>query len=183
MIDPPKFCGNQDMRFKLALAALAATTAFASPAMAQTVSEPATARGTVLQPLTLTEDSDLDFGTVLSTNAAGSVTINADSGVRSVAGGVTGVAINPGHRAVFTGYGTPATTVNLSLSYPAFLVSGANVVQVDPVVGMFFDTGGASRTINAGGTFQVGVGGQFNIAANQPNGIYTGTFTVTAQYP
>ena len=172
------------MRFKIALAALAATAAFASPAAAQTVaSESATARGTVLQPLTLTEDADLDFGTVLSTAAAGTVTINADSGVRTVTGGVAAVAINPGHRAVFTGYGEPATQVNLSLSYPAFLVSGANVVAVDPVVGMFFDSAGTSRTINAGGTFQVGVGGQFNIAANQPNGVYTGTFTVTAQYP
>src|SRR5688500_16167711 len=84
--------GNQDMRFKIALAALAATAAFASPAVAQTVaSESATARGTVLQPLTLTEDSDLDFGTVLSTAAAGTVTINANSGVRSVTGGVAAV--------------------------------------------------------------------------------------------
>jgi hypothetical protein len=45
---------------------------------------------------------------------------------------------------------------DLSLTYPAFLVSGPNVV---------------------------GVGGNFAIAANQPNGLYTGTFTVTAQYP
>ena len=172
------------MRTRILMAALAATTAFASPAMAQTVAtEPATARGTVLQRLTLTEDADLDFGTVLASAVAGDVGINADSGVRNVTGGVTGVAINPGHRALFTGYGTPGSTVNVSLSYPAFLVSGANVVGVDPVVGMYLDSGGTSRTISAAGTFQIGVGGLFNIAANQPNGVYTGTFTVTAQYP
>ena len=43
------------MRFKFALAALAATTAFATPAAAQVVSSTAQAeaRGTILQPLTL----------------------------------------------------------------------------------------------------------------------------------
>lgn len=169
------------MRFKIASAALAATAAFASPAMAQTTaSEPAEARGTVLLPLTLTEDANLDFGTVLASAAAGTVSINADTGARSVTLGVTGVAINPGHRALFTGYGTPNTQVNLSITYPAFLVSGANVVGV---TSLNFDSGGTTRTLNAAGTFQVGVGGDFSIAANQPNGLYTGTFTVTAQYP
>lgn len=169
------------MRLKLTLAALAATVAFASPAVAQTTAvEPAEARGTVLLPLSLTEDANLDFGTVLASGTAGTVTINSDSGVRSVSGGVTGVAINPGHRALFTGYGTPSTTVNLSLSAPSFLTSGANVVGVNS---MSFDSGGASRLINAAGTFQIGVGGVFAVAANQPNGLYTATFTVTAQYP
>jgi len=150
-------------------------------AAAQTTAvEPAEARGTVLLPLSLTEDANLDFGTVLASGTAGTVTINSDSGVRSVSGGVTGVAINPGHRAVFTGYGTPSTTVNLSLSAPTFLTSGANVVGVNS---MSFDSGGASRLINAAGTFQIGVGGVFAVAANQPNGLYTATFTVTAQYP
>ena len=78
------------MRTKIALAALAATAALASPAMAQTTaSEPAEARGTVLLPLTLTEDANLDFGTVLASAAAGNVIINSDTGVRSVTGGVS----------------------------------------------------------------------------------------------
>lgn len=169
------------MRSKIVLAALAASTVFASPAVAQTVAtEPAEVRGTVLQPLTLTENANLDFGTVLSSAALGTVSINADTNVRSFSGGVTGVAINPGHRAEFTGYGTPGTQVNLALSYPAFLSSGTNVIAVNT---MGFDSGGTSRTIGAGGTFNVAVGGTFDIAANQPNGLYTGTFTVTAQYP
>ena len=169
------------MRFKLAFAALAATVAFASPALAQTAAtEPAEARGTILQRLTLVEDANLDFGTVLSSAAAGTVSIDSDSGVRSVTLGVSGVAINPGHRAQFTGYGDPNMQVNLSLSAPAFLVSGANAVGVSS---MTFDSGGTTRVINATGAFQFGVGGTFAIAANQPAGLYTGVFTVTAQYP
>lgn len=169
------------MRSKILLAALAATAVFASPAAAQTTaSEQAEVRGTVLLPLTLTENTNLDFGTVLASAVAGQVSINSDTGVRSVGGGVTGVAIDAGHRATFTGFGTPGTQVNVSLTSPAFLISGANVIAVNA---MSLDSGGATRTINAAGTFEVGVGGTFDIAANQPNGVYTATFTVTAQYP
>jgi hypothetical protein len=46
------------------------------------------------------------------------------------------------------------------------------------------DQGGSlSRTIGAGGTFDVGVGGVFSIGANQPSGLYKADFEVTAQYP
>ena len=76
------------MRFTVYLAALAATTAFATPAFAQVVSATATAeaRGLVLQPLTLTKVNDLDFGTILASTVAGSVSIDADTGVRSSSG-------------------------------------------------------------------------------------------------
>ena len=172
------------MRLKICLAALAATVAFASPAYAQVVTdtETAQARGLVLLPLTLTRVDDLDFGTVLASPVAGSVTINSDSGLRSVAGGVTAVASNPGQRALFAGAGTANQDVDLTLAAPAFLVSGANVIAV---TSMSFDAGGGAattRTINATGAFQIGVGGQFAIAANQPNGLYTANFSVTAEY-
>jgi hypothetical protein len=41
-----------------------------------------------------------------------------------------------------------------------------------------------TRTIPAGsgGAFAVGVGGTFAIAASQPNGLYTGNYSVTAEY-
>ena len=77
------------MRFKTALAALAASAAFASPAAAQVVTSnaQAEARGTILQPLSLSRDQDLDFGTILvdPLGAGGSVAIDADDGSRSVA--------------------------------------------------------------------------------------------------
>jgi spore coat protein U-like protein len=76
------------MRLNICLAALAATAAFASPAAAQVVTSTAQAeaRGTILQPLSLSRVQDLDFGTNLvdPLGAAGSVTIDADNGNRSV---------------------------------------------------------------------------------------------------
>lgn len=175
------------MRFNLALAALVATTAFASPALAQVVSATATAeaRGLVLQPLTLTKVDDLDFGTVLASNVAGDVTIDPDTGNRSSSGGVTQVASNSGQRALFAGAGTAGQVVNLTLTPPTgnVLVSTTNSADLIAVTSLTMDAGNpASRTIGLGGTFQVGVGGVFAIAASQPNGLYKADFDLTADY-
>ncbi|HVF37305.1 MAG TPA: DUF4402 domain-containing protein, partial [Sphingomicrobium sp.] len=176
--------GNQNMRFKICLAALAATVAFASPGYAQVASATAEARGLVLQPLTLTRVDDLDFGTVVASAVAGTVAINADTGARTVAGGVTGVPTAPGNRALFAGAGTAGQLVDLTLTPPAgnVLVSGANSLTVSS---MALDAGGGltqTRTIDGTGAFQVGVGGDFAIAAGQPNGLYAANFDLTANY-
>ena len=175
------------MRFKFYLAALAATTAFATPAFAATVTASATAeaRGLVLQPLTLTKVDDLDFGTVLASTALGTVTINADTGNRTSTGGVTQVASNNGQRALFAGAGTAGNLVTLTLSPPTggVLVSTTNPADTIVVSSLVLDNANlTSRAIGAGGTFQVGVGGTFDIAANQPNGFYKADFNLTADY-
>ncbi len=175
------------MRFKFCLAALAATTAFASPAFAQVVTATATAeaRGLVLQPLTLTKVDDLDFGTILASATAGSVTINADTGGRTVTGGVTPVASNPGQRALFAGAGTAGQQVNLTMTPPTgnVLVSTTNTADTIAVSSLVFDNSNALiRTIGTTGTFQLGVGGSFAIAASQPNGFYKADFSVIADY-
>ena len=171
------------MRLKFCLAALAATTAFASPAFAQTVAtDTAEARGIVLLPLTLTNDRPLDFGTILASPLAGTVTINADTGGRTVSGGVTAIALDLGERATFDGYGTEGQLVDLTLTPVASLTGPGPAIVV---LQMDLDSGGGytqTRTIPVGGAFQVGVGGSFAIAANQTNGLYTGNFSVTAEY-
>lgn len=171
------------MRLKICLAALAATVAFASPAFAQVASATAEARGLVLQPLTLTKVDDLDFGTVVSSNVAGNVVIDPDTGGRTVAGGVTAVPSFPGNRGLFAGAGTAGQDVILALSAPAVLVSTTNPLDTITVTSMVLDNGNLLvRTIGGGGTFQVGVGGDFAIAANQPNGLYKANFDLTADY-
>jgi hypothetical protein len=171
------------MRSKIYLAALAATTIFATPAFAQVASADAEARGLVLQPLTLTKVNDLDFGTVVASNVAGSVVIDADNGSRTVSGGVTGVPSFPGDRGLFTGLGTAGQDVVLNLTAPTVLVSTTNPLDTVTVTSMYLDSSNATtRTIGSGGTFQVGVGGDFAIAASQPNGLYAADFNLTADY-
>lgn len=172
------------MRFKIAFAALAASAAFASPAAAQVVTstDTAEARGTVLQPLTLSRFQDLDFGTVLGSAVLGTVTIDAGNGNRTVAGGVAEVGINNGQRAIFTGSGPAGDTVDLTLTQPAggllyrdATTSLAGVLVLD-------QSGATTRTIDSAGAFAVGVGGTFTIAANQPAGVYAADFDLTAEY-
>lgn len=181
------------MRFNVCLAALAATIVTASPAFAATgtASATATAKGVVLLPLTLTKTSDLDFGTVVASNTAGTVSISADDGSRAVTGGVTGVPSLPGGRALFQGAGSATQSVVLTMQPPAVLSNGANTITVSS---MTFDSGApttaaagtgyptTTRIIDGTGAFAVGVGGLFAIGANQANGVYSATFTVTANY-
>jgi hypothetical protein len=170
------------MRFKLLLAAAAASFVAATPAVAQQASANALAKGVVVQPLTLAKVQDLDFGTVVGSAVAGNVVIDADTGGRTVGGGVTGVPSYPGGRGLFQGAGTAGQTVQLSLNAPAVLVSQSNPTDLIAVNSMNVDSGGLVRTIGLSGVFQVGVGGDFAIAANQPAALYQATFTLTADY-
>jgi hypothetical protein len=169
------------MRFNICLAALAATLVAATPANAATGTRSATAeaRGVVLQPLTLTKVTDLDFGTVAGSNALGTVSVDADSGVRTVSGGVIAVP-SSFSRARFDGLGQEGQTYALTLAQPTgnLLYSGSNSIGGT----LSLDSGGATRVIGTGGNFTVYVGGDFSIAANQPNGTYTALFTLTADY-
>jgi hypothetical protein len=171
------------MRRSLCLAALAASALSATPALAQQASATAEARGVVLQPLTLARIQDLDFGTVVGSAVAGTVSIDADTGARSVTGGVTGVPSFPGDRGLFQGAGTAGQDVVLTLNAPTLLISTSNPLDTITVNSMALDAGNATtRTIGVTGIFQVGVGGDFAIAANQPAGLYTANFDLTADY-
>ena len=171
------------MRKSICLAALAASALSATPALAQQASATAEARGVVLQPLTLARIQDLDFGTVVGSAVAGTVSIDADTGARSVTGGVTGVPSFPGDRALFQGAGTAGQDVVLALNAPTLLISTSNPLDTITVNSMVLDAGNATtRTIGVTGIFQVGVGGDFAIAANQPAGLYTANFDLTADY-
>lgn len=183
------------MRLSLGIAALTATFAAASPAFAQAGPPPvpvatstaqAEARGVVLLPLTLVSTRDLDFGTVVaSVTVAGSVTIDPDTGARTVGGGVLAVTNYPGSSALFQGSGNPNNDVQLTLNAPATLVHSSDPARLITVTSMAMDNGGGSsdiRTIDSSGTFSFTVGGEFAIAANQFPGLYAADFDVTAEY-
>jgi hypothetical protein len=172
------------MRFTLTLAAAAATLAFATPAAAQQAQATATgnpvAKGVVILPLTLSKTSDLDFGTVApDVTNPGTVAINANTGARATTGSVVAL---PGafSRASFDGAGNAGNLVQLTLNQPAGAVISSGTNTVGAVLSL--DSAGTTRTIPAGGTFTVYVGGVFSIAANQPSGLYSAQFDLTANY-
>jgi len=171
------------MRLNICLAALAATLVAATPAVAQQTSATAEARGVVLSPLTLTKVTDLDFGTVAAGTALGTVSVNADTGIRTFTTGAGQPTPVPSTvtRGEFRGLAQAAATVQLTLVPPTGgqIYSGSNFINVR---NMALDSGGPTRLVPAGGSFVVGVGADFDIAANQPNGTYTGLFQVFADY-
>ena len=165
-----------DMR-KLFIAGALASVAVASPAAAAN-SAPADGRALILLPLKLTKVNDLEFGTIVSSAVAGTVTINAVTGARTHAGGVTEVGSDPGQRGLFAWAGSPGQQVSFDLAYPASLDDGAgHSVQV-----ALLYLQSATAIADSAGIVQVGVGGSVLISADQTEGTYSNTFSVTANY-
>ena len=95
-------------------------------------------------------------------------------------GGVTGVASDSGRRAYFATAGSPNQQVIVTLTTPLALTSVAG--DTIPVLALTLD-GPPVRTVDpTTRNFFFGVGGVILIGANQPEGIYTATFDVTATY-
>jgi hypothetical protein len=159
-----------------------AALSFAAPATAAPVAATTDAggRAVLLIPLTLTKIDDLDFGTIISAGSSGTVSLDATNSNRLFAGGVTGVSSAAGHRAYFGGAGSPSQQVIVTVTPPPTL-DNANGDKIT-VLALTTD-GGPIRTIDpATRTFFVGVGGILMLNANQPDGDYSATFQVTAQY-
>jgi hypothetical protein len=160
-----------------AMASAAAAPAAAAPVAA---TNDASGRATLLVPLTLTKIDDLDFGTMISSGSSGTVALNATTSNRTFAGGITGVTSAAGHRGYFGGAGSPGQQVIVFISPPATLAN-SNGDTID-VLALTLD-GSPIRSIDpVTRSFFVGVGGILMLNANQPDGDYSATFTVTAQY-
>lgn len=159
----------------------AAMTAAALPGAAHAAPVAATTNASgkalLLIPLTLTKVDDLDFGTVIPSSVAGTVSIAPDGSGQSVTGGVTAVTSVSAARALFAGAGSPNQQVSIFLAPPASLSDGAGH---NMPISLGLES--ASITIDSTRAFFVGVGGTVTVAANQEEGVYSGTFTVLAQY-
>ncbi len=169
--------GTRHVIFAATIAALALAGA---PAAAATPATQADGKALILVPLTLTKIQDLDFGSVIPSAVSGVVTLDASTSARTVAGGVTLVPSDAGFHGYFAGAGSPNQQVIMTMNPPSQLTdpAGDNIT----VLALTFD-GSAIRTIDpTTRAFLVGVGGSIQIAANQPNGVYTATFDVTANY-
>ena len=158
-----------------------AMTAAAVPMPAQAASIAATTdasgKALILIPLTLTKVDNLDFGSVIPSSSSGTISIAADGSGQSVTGGVTPLASAAGARAVFAGAGSFGEQVSIFLAPPASLSDGAGH---NMPISLGLES--TSVTIDSTRAFFVGVGGTVTVGANQAEGLYSGTFTVLAQY-
>ena len=158
-------------------ASLVALACWVSPALAAGIGAPAKAK--TLSPLAIVSTQDLDFGTILPGAAAGTVTINPNSGNRSVSGGATAAGGTP-QRAEFVAVGNPNAQAVSILDPGLTLANGSGgTMTASLTLG-----GGGPGTFNFPGTGvrNFRVGGTLNVGANQQDGTYTGTFSLTVNY-
>ncbi len=171
------------MRKSLRLAAVAAAlaaTSFATSASAA-ASATATATAEILQSLTLTADSALDFGQIAA-NTGGTATVHADGTVVQ-----TGSLIWAGTRvpASFTATGSKGASVIVTLPttastlYLGGVTTSPNKMTLDQ-----FDvepTGGFQLNATTGKAIFT-VGGRLTVGSAQAAGVYSGSFAVSVEY-
>jgi Mat/Ecp fimbriae major subunit len=163
---------------RFATAILLAATQTAQTAEAAT--RAAVTRVRTVQPITITVTRDLDFGRIVRGPTAGTVTVNPRTDARTRTGGTTLVGGGTPGAARFVVNGTASRPVQVTLGPLPTLtrVSGGGSMAMNTLT----MNGGINRTLTAAGTLDLRVGGRLVVAANQLDGLYTGTFTVTVDY-
>ncbi len=167
--------------------------AFAAPATAQAQSNGGTfeSRVGLIDPLTITKLSDLDFGDLVVTTAGTVVLTPTATATCTTTGGVihsaectpatfggsgpTGQRVRVrrpiGRTITLTGPGADMTVTNITINGNPTLTP----TQSNPNWERF-------TIASADGTFFFRVGGTLNVNANQTPGVYTGTFDIRLDY-
>jgi len=158
--------------------AVAALVAVATPAAAVSPASQATANAKIYKPLTISKVQNLDFGViVLGAGAwAGEVVSISQAGVLTCGGGSNVTCSGAPQVAKYHLVGTNNATV--TVSSPGFNLTGPGTLAFTP---------NAPATVNLGATgsttgVDFSIGGSITLASTTPDGVYSGTFAVTADY-
>jgi len=134
----------------------------------------ATVSATVLQPVTLTKTSDLEFGKIVAGPSASTVTMTSGGQFRCG----TGITCLDTHNmARFSVNGIPGQLVSVQLDNQIVLSSAGGVKM--PVA---LEASATSMKLGSSPNNVISVGGTLSVAAYQAEGIYTGLFTITVNY-
>lgn len=161
----------------LALALLAPAAARADPVAAPTAPP---AQAALLRPLTLTKLNDMDFGN-LGVTANGTAVIDPVTDTMTTSGGV--IALGGTARAA-TFRGVAQGNAVVIIRVPNGGISLTRVGGSETILLNAFTLDGQSkRAMAEAGVFDFKVGATLRPSAGQADGLYTGTFDVTIQYP
>jgi Mat/Ecp fimbriae major subunit len=153
------------------LASTVAATALVSTA-AQAATASATARARILRQVTVTNTSDLQFGTIVTAAAASTVVVST-AGARTCGAGL--VCSGATTAAGFNVTGTTGQVVTISVPASVNLTSGANSMTAT------LNSSASTATLVANAA-SFSVGGTLAVGASQADGDYAGTFTATVDY-
>ena len=144
------------------------------------VQSSATDKATVLRPLSIVKQADLDFGELVVAGA-GTAVINPASGAMTTTGPVIRVGTT-GHAATFTTTGSKNSVVIIHVPNSAITLNRVGGGGTMTVSNWTLD-GSVNRRIPANNAFNFSIGATLNVGAAQADGVYTGSFAVTVQYP
>lgn len=173
-------------RLCLALLLLAAWPGMAS---AQESADDGEARAFLVTPLSFVKQFDLDFGQIITTGIAGTVSMDS-TGAVTTTGGVT--QINGTQQpARFWGYGTFNQTVLINSDSNTYILTrdgGTETMLLDrlligsqpPIV--INQNPRRFRIANPDGYFSFTIAGRLQVGANQAPGVYRGEFTIQLEY-
>jgi hypothetical protein len=178
--------GEKKMTKFLRLTALAATAAMAftaTQAAAAPVSATtdATATARILRPLSLTSTQNLDLGTIILSGAgAFTATVGiSPAGAFNCDGNSGNVACSgTPQQAIYNVRGTNNQVVNIAAGNVTMTGSNGGSLTLTP---SFAPTVTLTSSGSPGDNF--GVGGSISVSDTTVDGVYTGTFAVTAEYP
>lgn len=146
--------------------------------------ETATGSLTIVQPLTITKDADLRFGSIVKPSTTGSVAIST-TGARSVTDGVQALSAGDTPQAArFTVAGAGGRALSIQIPPVITLSSGTHALLVTTTSNL---TGALAAQVLSGspetaGSLEVRVGGSVALASTTQPGNYTGVLTVSAAY-
>ena len=168
------------MKKILGMTALAVLTLASTPAAAASPSAQANATAKIYKPLQIRKDVDLDFGTIVLVGASftgETVTVPTSGPVVCGSGGGNLTCGGAPTAAKFhlTGSNNAMVTVNS----PAFNLGGPATLAVTPTsLTQNVSLGAAGLTTG----IDVFLGGSISLDSSTPDGVYTGIWTVTADY-
>lgn len=165
---------------RLAAVGLAAV-AFAGGASAQSVNSDVSASATLVRTLAIQGASNLGFGTLAPSAAAGTVVIAAADGARSGTGGVTLLPASPGTASKVDMVGSAGLAYTVSLPTSATLTASGGTATMT-INNLTTSLPSNAGTLNASGQGSFNVGGTLNVGANQTVASYSGTFPVTVSW-
>ena len=156
---------------------LAAARAHAEPVSAAT---PATGSVNILKPAEIRKLQDLNFAT-LAVTGAGTAVIDPNTDSMTTTGGVMHVRGTP-YAAMFEAVSPRKGVVIIRLPRnPITLTRDGGTETM--TVSNWTSSGSGKRTVASQEPVAFKVGGTLTVAANQAEGLYTGTFDVEIQFP
>lgn len=159
---------------------LCGTLPFATSSASAAATQTASGQVSILSPLSVLKNADLDFGELVVTGA-GTAVMDPVAGALSTTGGVT-QAGTAAHPAQFTGTGSKNSIVHVRIPTTPITVTRVGGTETMTVSNWTLDQS-ANLKVPANDTFNFSVGGTLNVGTAQAVGTYTGTFQVTVQYP